>query len=419
MTDIDRRSRLPQFVTSHGPLRALKYRNFAIYAPFSFIASIGFWIQRISIQWLVWTLTGSYAWLGGIVLAEAAAIVAVTPFAGVLVDQMDRRTLARLSRGVLSIVAFAISACVYWDVITIPLLIGFVMLAGAADGFWTPTRLAIVPNLVPRGSITAAISFEATSFHATQFIGPAIAGVIIATVGVDIAFFINGFVFSSVIIALFFIDVRRSDPGNNQNAFFQPIAEAFTYLRRQKGMLALLLFATFTAFFLRPYREFYAGFADEIFNRGAEGLATLATVSGLGALAATVVVGGHGKTAGLARGLFFSASASIVAMCLFALSTTFFVANVGALALGFSLTALGISAQILLQTSVDDAMRGRVMSLWGLQLRAIPSIGGFFIGTAASYANIRVALIAASALFVLAGIVFVWPHRARIRSTEG
>lgn len=403
---------------SKGIFKALQNKNYAIYAPFSFIAAIAYWIQRISIQWLAWELTGSYAWLGAFALCEAIAMISVMPFAGVLVDQINKITLAKITRAVTSIMLFVAGICSYYNILSLPLLLILIIILGISDGFWVPARLTLIPSLVPKKLFSSAIAFEATAFHATQFIGPAVAGILISFYDVHVAFIVSSVLMISIIIALSLIRLTSTGNTANNTTVFARIKDGLSYIYNNKGMLRLLLFATLTGLCLRPYREFYAGFSDQLFNGGAQGLAILASSSGAGAVIATLYIGSLNKTDGLTRNILGMASLGLISMILLSFSPSFTIALFAAAGLGFSLTGFGTCSQILIQNSVEDSKRGRVMSLWGLQLRAIPSIGGFLIGSLASFTGIRTALLLASVIFILLSAILVWPERGQINKLE-
>ncbi|GAB5458350.1 MAG: hypothetical protein Hens3KO_13800 [Henriciella sp.] len=313
---------------------------------------------------------------------------------------------------------FLLGLLVVFDLITIELLVVITLVTGLADGLWTPTRLAIVPNLVPKSDMSSAIAFEATSFHTSQFVGPAIAGLIIAKLGVGFAFFANSILLAGVVVAFFFIKIIAIDRNGLRPSFIVQMKGAANYIKEQRGILVLLVFLFLSATCLRPYREFFAGFSDDIFARGAEGLSILASASGLGAVIAAIGVASFGRTLGFLRVVIISSALAFIFMLVFALSPTFIVAAIGSFGLGMTLTSLGISAQILLQYSVDDSMRGRVMSFWGLQVRAVPAIGGFIIGTAATAVSIRVALTAFAIVFALAAISYMRGNLIHIKRVE-
>ena len=400
-------------ILSIGAFAALRHRNYAIYAPFAFASSIGYWVQRIAVQWLVWDLTGSFAWLGIIVFLEAIAILCVTPFAGDFADRFDRTVLARIVRAVTALTALCIGVCHLAGILTLPLLIVFVVIAAIADSVWTPVRLAVVPNLVPRPAIPSAITFGAMSFHSAHFIGPAIAGLMIYHLGVSLTFIVNSVLLTSVVIAFFVIKlVHKPEAVNRRSGFVERMGDALSYVRANPGMLRLLLLMAMISFCIRPYKEFYAGFTDGIFSRGAEGLALVAAASGLGALIAALSIGFTAQNPNRTNGIIKSSAFSVLALLVFALSPHFWGFVAGSFLLGLSLTWLGITSQIMIQSAVDDNKRGRVMGLWGMQMKACPAIGAFVIGAAAEAWDVRMAMAAFAAVFVVGAMVFVWPQRS-------
>ena len=138
------------FLANKGMGRALRHRDYAIYAAAGWLSNIGLWVQRIAVGWLTWTFTESFLWLGVIVFAEGLATTVIIPIAGTYVDRVDRLFLGRLTQMGLILLAAVLATLTFLGLINIWILIVLMVLSGIAEGFWTPVRLSIPPNLVPR-----------------------------------------------------------------------------------------------------------------------------------------------------------------------------------------------------------------------------------------------------------------------------
>jgi MFS family permease len=403
---------------SNNIISVLKHRDFAVLSSAQWLSTMGFWVQRVAVQWLAWDITHSYAWLGGIVLAEAITLICVMPLAGALADRRDRLKISRYARLLALITALSISALSWLGSITIWELTILVMLAGAADGVWMPVRWAMVPNMVPRNELTAAIGINSILFNLSQFAGPALAGIIIVASGVEFAFLANALACLILLAALFNIKLdqtaeRQKKPVN----FLHDIREGVIYTMNHAAIMPIMLIATFTSFLLRPLREFYAGYADEVFGMAAEGVATLFSSMGLGALTAAVCLSLYGQSKGLVRLTIVALFAAAIVQILFASTPSYELAIVCSAILGFCFTCSGTSCQILIQNSLPDDKRGRVMSLWTTQVRSAPSIGAWIMGGLATLISIQYVLIAAAGLFL--GIwVFLYRRRNQLKVLE-
>ena len=398
-------------------LRALRHRDYALFAAAGWMATIGFWVQRIAVQWIVWDLTESYAWLGTFALVEALGIMVVMPFAGALADRNDRLRLARKARGLEVAVSIAIGMTILLDQATVTSLLVLIALAGFAEGLWSPARLAIVPNLVPKEDLSSALGLGATMFHLSQFVGPVIAGFVIVQFGVGFAFLLTAILFSAMIVVLFVIRLRTSDRGARpSNRFIDDLKDGFRYAFRHEVIGAIMIMGLMISLFLRSYRELLSGYADGLFETGAAGLASLASASGAGALTAALVLANFGATHRLAGWVRWGMLGNTIALAGFALAPSMNLAMAAIAAIGFLVTIAGTGAQILMQHAVPDEKRGRVMSLWGMQFFAGPSLGAWVIGVLASGIGLRVSLLIVAGAFFLYWLVVFQRRRGALRA---
>lgn len=365
------------------------------------MATIGFWVQRIAVQWVAWDLTGSYAWLGAFALVEAIGIISVMPFAGAIADRTDRLKMARLARGLEVLVSFAIGANVLLGTATVGNLLVLIGLAGFAEGLWSPARLTIVPNLVPKEDLSSALGLGATMFHLSQFIGPAIAGLIIVNVGVGFAFVLTALLFSLMIGVLMIIRLRpREQPVRARVRFRRDLTEGIRYAFTHGVVGPIMVMGLMISLCLRSYRELLSGYADGLFSSGAAGLASLASASGVGALAAALVLANFGSPRRIGGWIRWALLTNALALGVFAVAPTMTIAMLAVAMIGFLVTLAGTGAQILVQHVVPDDKRGRVMSLWGMQFFAGPSLGAWVIGSLASLYGLRTILSVVATVFI-------------------
>ena len=185
------------------------------------------------------------------------------------------------------------------------------MLSGVAEGFWTPVRMAIPPNLVPREDLSSALGISASLFNLAQFIGPAIAGVIIAffektDTQFGFAFAFNAATFLAYLIVLFVIQLREEERQTDKNAsFFADFKEGIGYVMKTPGLPIFLFFMLSTALCMRPFRELFAGISEATFGQGADGLAMLTGATGIGAVVGALVIANLRNVKGLVRLIFF------------------------------------------------------------------------------------------------------------------
>jgi predicted MFS family arabinose efflux permease len=193
----------------------------------------------------------------------------------------------------------------------------------------------------------------------------------------------------------------------------QAIAEGLRYTAAHQGIGPILTLHAIIAVTARPFAELLPGFADEVFNRGAGGLAALSSSVGVGAIIAGLFLAQRAPEKGLAETAMLAALMVAGATLVFAISPSFWIALTAAAAGGFAMVTAGVGTQTLVQTSVDEAVRGRVLSLFGLVFRSGPAIGALLMGLASELVGLRWPLVIGALLGALAWAI-VWKRRKTI-----
>src|ERR1051325_3907440 len=264
--------------------RAFAHRNYRIYVAGNSISLIGWWLERVAVGWLTWTLTHSGAWLGLISLADFLPVLFIAPFAGVLADRRDRVWTIRITQWIGCVQASLLAILVISDAMTIEILFALVLMLGIASGAAHPSRLALIPTLVGRGSLASALAINSVVFNLARFIGPALAGIVIAEVGIAAAFAVNAVSYIAFQISLLNLRELPPQPAVGRQNVLRASVDAFSYAYRHPGIGPMLLLFVVTTIGTRGFIELFPGFADRVFGRGPEGLAMLTSTVGLGAI---------------------------------------------------------------------------------------------------------------------------------------
>lgn len=376
-------------------------------------------MQRVGVQWLAWSLTESYAWLAAVSLAEAAAIMTFLPLFGAVVDRGDRLKLARLAQVIMIGLAALLGTLTLLDLASIWMLIGLMAVYGTAQAFWTPIRLSMAPNLVPRQDLPSAIGLSAVLFNLAQFVGPAVAGIVLAVMGdhrdnIGYLFLINSATFLGYLVVLSMIKLITVEHRKGKDVrLLTDLTEGLRYCLLKEGLGLYMLFMLLVNLLLRSHRELLAGLADGVYGAGVHGFAALQSAAGLGAILGSVFLTKFSRVEGLTR-LLLGATVLAVIFQLAMVATASYgigLASVGVLSvfIGF----FGIGSQVLVQSAIHGVMRGRVMSLWAMGTRGGPSVGAWMIGLAAELWGLRLALAAATGLFCIV-LVVILPRRHRL-----
>ena len=393
---------------------ALKSPSYGLYAAGNSVSLIGTWMQRVAVGWLTWELTGSGAWLGVVAFAELFPTVLIAPFAGVLADRRDRLTVMRVAQGLLLVQALALFVLTASGAMTIWILLGLTLYLGVVAAIAQPVRLALVPSLVPREHLSAAVAINSIIFNGARFLGPAAAGVIIVSGGIAAAFAANA---ASFVWFLFVLSRLRVAPDGQAStagrSVLAALAEGLAYTARHPGigpLLALLLAVSLCA---RPVVELLPGFAGAVFAAGAEGLAAMTATIGLGAIAAGLWLAQRDSGLGLVRVTLLAPLGMAAALGLFVASPGLWLALPALFLVGVAAVTAGVGTQTLLQLSVASELRGRVLSLYGLIFRGGPALGALVMGGLSEILGLRWPLAGGVLLAALAWAL-VWVRRERV-----
>jgi predicted MFS family arabinose efflux permease len=294
--------------------------------------------------------------------------------------------------------------------IDIWLLFALTFFLGVTSAFNQPARLALISSLVPKPDLATAVAVNSITVNTARFIGPALAGLLIVTLGVAAAFALNMVSFAAMLWALSHIRIAPDGDGRAaKGPFLRDLAEGVRYSARHPGIATVLVLMVAASVGGRPIMELLPGFAEAVFEAGAPGLAALSSSLGVGAILAGLWLGQRGPT-GLTAVLLRSTALLAATIALFTMTENLWLALPAIVAVGFFLGSTGISAQSLVQISVDPAMRGRVLSLYGLIFRGGPAVGALMMGVASEAVGLGWPVFA-GALFV--ALAWAWALRRR------
>lgn len=403
-------------------LRALQNRNYRIFTVGNVVSHIGTWVQRLAVYWLTWELTHSGTWLGIMSVADLFPTIVFAPFSGAIADRVNRLNMMRLTQSLSLLQAAALAALTLSGVITIEWLLALTIISGVIHSFNQPVRLAIVPTLVDRESLSAAIGINSITFNLARFIGPMIAGLVIKFYGVGAAFVLNSVTFFVFVITLSMIRLTVVGPPGGPAAarsMRREIMEGFRYVAAHAGIGRMLLLLVFVAVLARPYIDLLSGFADEVFNRGVDGLALMMSMSGIGAMAGGIWLAQRGPVTGLTKASVNASFLFAASLIAFTATDIYWFAMPCLLFAGFGMIVTGVGEQTLIQNAVDPAMRGRVMSLYGMIGRGAPAFGALIVGILSDYLGFRLPLMGAAVILLFAWVWFRSRADSMARALEG
>ncbi|HEX9191595.1 MAG TPA: MFS transporter [Candidatus Deferrimicrobiaceae bacterium] len=395
--------------------RALRHRNFRLWFFGQLTSLVGTWMQTIAQNWLVYQLTGSARDLGLVNFVGAIPLVPLTLYAGAIADRFEKRRVIFWCQASMMALAFLLAFLCWTDWVRLWHVLLLAFLLGAAQAVDTPARQAFVVELVGKEDLSNAIALNSGIFHGARVLGPAAAGVLVATSGVAGAFFVNGASFVAVLLCLFLMDValiRRTGAGRDSA---NDLLGGVRYIREHRVPRAVVILISLSALFAMPYHVLVPIFAKEILGRGAEGYGVLMSAAGVGAVlgslfSASFYVANRKGAAITAGSLTFP-----FLLLAFAFCRSYAGAILILVAVGFAFVLQNAPANSLLQQLVPDQLRGRVMALYVSLFLGLMRVGSLLLGGLAAMTSAPVALAALSAAGLLVGLLvrFRYPELHR------
>ena len=374
-------------VMTKSTFRAFRHRNFAIVEGAGWLAGAGVWFYRIGLAVFAWELTKSGFWLGVIAIAEAGPGILISPIAGALADRHNRLVMARIVQAAMMFVTALLAIMTFAGLVDIWTLTAFAFLHGICAGFWTPVRMSLAPNLVPREDLSAAIATHSILFNLGRTLGPALVAPILVLWGVGAVFAINAafnLIFSLALFGVKMINPdRKAEAGRSMRSH---LMEGFRYTVVHPVIKYLFLNMIFASLLLRAYMELLPGLSETVFGFDpGQGVPILVSAAGVGAIFASLLIGNLKRPIALLNAYFFSVFGSLLSLSLFVSTSNFWFAVFCTVLLSTAQVGVNISGQVVVQGSIRGDLRGRVMSLWGLLNRSGPALGALLIGYLSSF----------------------------------
>lgn len=359
--------------------KAFSYRDYRLLWFGAFASSIGTWMQKVAQSWLILTMTGSAFLLGLDAFLGDFPFLAFSLVGGVLADRIDRRRILLLSQVVQMSAATLLASWLFFGKVPIALILSLSFVTGLAQAFGGPAYQALVPTLVPKDDMANAVALNSIQFNLARVVGPVLAGFAFAGLGAVGCFSLNALSFLAPIAALLVMRMGAIEarPGEKVLTSLRAGLDAVFSSPPLRGLVGLAFVGSFCAY---PLVTFLPVFARDVFGMGAQGYSTFLAVFGVGAVVGALVVAFLSKIE--RRGL-------VVVSMLFVygiLSTAFSLSRVLALSYvllffcGVALIFCVASLMTLMQTNVEDSLRGRVVSVYTLAFRGAMPLGNLMAG---------------------------------------
>ncbi|MFH1024289.1 MAG: MFS transporter [Planctomycetota bacterium] len=368
----------------HQLFRSLEHRNYRFFFMGQGISLIGTWMQMTAVAWLVWRMSHSALLLGFVGFATRIPTFAMAPFAGVLVDRVDRHRLVILTQVLSMIQALMLAILMYSGRIEIWHIIALSLLLGAINAIDVPARQSFfVQMLDRREDLTNAIALNSSMVNGARLIGPSIAGILIASAGEALCFLFNGLSYIAVIAGLLMMRVPPNARAGRGTAVLENLREGFRYAFGFPPIRSLLLLLALVSLTGASYTQLLPIFAEQVLHGDARTQGFLVSAAAVGALAGALYLAGRRSVRGLEQVIAWSPAVFGIGLVALGLSKWLWVTMLAMPVIGLGLMVQLASTNTVLQTIVDDDKRGRVMSFYSMAFMGMVPLGCLIAGVLA------------------------------------
>jgi MFS family permease len=397
---------------------AVNSRNLRLYFGGSIISQVGTWIQLIALPWLVLHITHSGAMLGLTYALQFLPILVFGAWAGVIADRHDKRRLMMITTTAQGVLALVLGIFVLADIASLWIIVVLALLLGTANAFDNPARRSFVPELVQHGEVTNAVSLSNAVFTAARIIGPSIAGILIATVGIGWCFVINALSFVAVIVALVLMntsEIRAAEPIKRERG---QLMAGVRYAWDEPLVRLAILMTIVVGVLTFNYQVVLPLLAKRTFDAGAGAYALMFAATGVGSLFGALASAHRARASG--RLMALSSIALGISMGLAAVAPTLLIEYVVLVPMGAAGMMFFSMANAAVQDRADGPMLGRVTALFSVAFLGSTPIGSPLIGAISQVFGARVALAVGAVSALVTGFVGLlavrhWLGRARAR----
>ena len=393
-------SRLPAM------FRALKHRNYRYFFTGQLLSLIGTWMQSVALAWLVYRLTGSTVLLGLISFSGQIPVFLLATVGGAIADKYNRQRILQITQATAMVLATILTVLTLTGTIEVWHIFVLSALLGLTNAFDIPTRQAFIVDIVRRENLTNAIALNSSMFNGARIVGPAVAGLLVATVGEGWCFGINAVSYIAVLTGLFLIRLPAQKKVPVPGSALSNIVEGFRFVAKTSPIRSLLLLLGVVSLMGSPYAILMPIFADQILQGGVSGLGILMGASGVGALAGALALAARKSLKGLGRWIALASAGFGTCIILFSFSRSFWLSAAFLVPAGFAMMIQMAASNTLVQSMVPDNLRGRVMAVYSMMFMGMAPLGAMFAGSLAEKIGAPFTVAIGGAACIVASIVF-------------
>jgi MFS family permease len=393
-------------------------RNFRLFLSGQFVSAIGTWMTFTATSWLILTLTGSGTALGINAALAFGPVLVLGPWGGVLADRFDKRRILTFTQSTAAVISLSLATIVFTDVVSLWMVFALSLASGIVISIDNPARQSFYVEMVGEGTLTNAVSLNSAAFTGARIIGPAIAGILIATVGMAICFLIDGISYLAVLGALLAMHGAEMHAQRRSTRERGHLVAGLRYVWETDALRRPLLVMAVVFTFVFEWQVLVPLLANHTFHAGPGAFGLLSAAAGLGSFIGAIMAANRNARPSM-HGLGVWLAAVGVTMALVSVAPTLPVAMVLMVPIGFFAMSFMITGNTMLQLEAKPQARGRVMALYGVVFLGSTPIGAPLVGWLAEVLGARLMFFAAGSLAVAVAVgVLVSRSGSRITRDE-
>jgi MFS family permease len=395
--------------------RALRHRNFRLYFGGQSISLIGTWMTRVATSWLVYRLTGSPILLGVVSFAGQIPTFLLAPFAGVIVDRIDRRTLLVWTQALAMVQSLALASLTLSHRINIAEVLVLSVFQGLINAFDMPGRQSFMIKMVEdKSDLSNAIAINSSMVNVARLVGPSLAGMVIAVSNEGWCFLIDGISYIAVVASLLMMRVARDAEHHQATSMLAQLREGWTYVAHFAPIRDILLLFALLSLMGWPFMVLMPIFAVQVLHGGPHTLGFLMGAVGVGSLISALALVVRRSVRGLTKMIPIAAAAFGIGLISFGLSGVLWLSMLLMLLTGFGMMQGLTASNTIVQTLVDERMRGRVMSYYTMAFVGMAPFGSLLAGALAHAIGAPRTVIVSGVACILGSLAF-WSRLRSIR----
>ncbi len=401
-------TRAPGSILALEGMRAFRHRNYRLFFLGQGTSLVGTWMQSVAQSWLVLLLTGDPFILGVVAAFQFLPVLVLGLFGGVIADHLPKRRTLMATQTFAMAVSFVMFLLTWTNTVQVWHVLAIALLIGLRNSVDMPTRQAFAVEMVGREDIQNAVALNSATFNGARIIGPAVAGLVIGAFGVPLAFLIDALSFLAVLVALWLMDERELHlpptlpRPHSVGEVVENLREGLVYVRNTRLVLLAVSVIGLVSTFGMNFTVLVPPLAKDVLHSDAAGYGFLMAASGLGSLTAAIAIafGNRASAVTIVGGAALLGLAEIAT----GVSGVFGLTLVAMVLVGVGGIAMSANANSVIQLSVPDVLRGRVMSVYTTVFAGSTPIGGLVMGGIAGSLGVPVALVVGGAISTLVGL---------------